>query len=146
MLIPLHGTYSGKTIVEAFQRAAGFQDGGVLWRPEEVIGDYQYDLVPARPSVRSLGVLVRSCSSWKKYLLFGERVWRPNHRTLFTLRPLVLTQHYSTIDLEIEHVYEVDQGGHSSIASDPGHPEFNEIRPSFERMLNDFAARLTARN
>lgn len=139
MRVKLPRRCSGREIVGAFKAASTFQESpGRRWRPEGFKVQFQYERGSVRQTIRRMGVCVRPSSLKKKWGLFGEMVWKLDHNTTFTLAPVVLSDHYDAVRIDVDYVYEVDQGGGEYVATDPHSPEFEHIRPQLETILNGF--------
>ena len=145
MKIILPKKYLGNQVVEAFKSASIFQEtSNKRWESYEFVGQFQYKLGSAQQTIRSIGVITSSFSLRKKWAIFGKKVWKKNFTPKFTLEPIVLTKNYDAVEVTVEYTYDVDMGGHSFVATNPHSPEFEDIRPQFEKILENFFAQLTA--
>ena len=143
MLVKLPRQCSGQEIVEAFKVASTFQERPEKqWGPHEFISKFQYEPGSVKQTIRSMGVRVWPTSLRKRWVLFGEKIWKPDFNPKFTLTPVVLSNRYDEVEVAVNYVYDVDQGGGEYVATDPHTPQFEHIRPQLERILGDFYARL----
>lgn len=144
MLVRLPRQCSGQEIVEAFKTAATIQEKPEKqWQPREFVKEYQYEPGSARQTVRSMGVKVLFYYLRKKWGLFGKKVWKPNSNPEFTLFPVILSHRYDdVVEVTVRYVYDVGQAGDERVATDPHTPEFEHVRPQFEKILGNFFARL----
>jgi len=143
MLVKLPRQCSGQEVVEAFKTASTFQEGsGKQYAPHEFVDKFQYEPGSVKQTIRSMGIRVWPASLRKKWVLFGEKVWKPDFNPKFTLTPVVLSNCYNEVEVAVEYVYDVDQGGGEYVATDPHTPQFEHIRPQLEKILGNFYARL----
>lgn len=139
MFIGLHHQYSGKKIIEAFRSASTFMEApNKQWKPDEFIDKFQYEPGSIKQTIRSQGVNTSPFFFRKKWRLFGEKAWKDAKNPVFTLEPLVLTKSYDAIEISVKYVYETDQFGFDWTATSPHSPEFENIRPQFEKILDRF--------
>ncbi len=144
MLVKLPRQCFGQEVVEAFKAASTFDETSEKrWEYREFIGNFQYEPGSVRQTIRSMGVYTWPLSLRKKWGLFGKRVWKPDYTPKFTLVPLVLAGRYSEVEVAVEYVYDVGQGGEEWVATNPHHPKFADIQPQFEKILANFFARLS---
>lgn len=142
MFVRLSRERSGQEVVKAFKAATTFStfSGGeeIQWRPEEFADDFQYEPGSVKQTIRSIGVNVWSFYFKRKWVLFGEKIWKQNLNTKFTLSPLVLSQVYSLINVDV-FKYSFDND-YTTI--DPKNPQFDNVRLPFERMIEKFYVQL----
>lgn len=143
MLVKLPHRCTGEEIVRVFKATSAFQETfEKQWVSKEFVGEFQYEPCPVRRTIRSIGVWVRPSFLRKKWVLFGKKVWKPDPNTEFMLEPVVLACYHDEVELTIRHVYEINQGGIEYVATSPHSPQFEHIRPQFERILASFFAGL----
>jgi hypothetical protein len=147
MIVRLSRPCSGQEAIDAFSAATAFETTpDRKWNASPFTGAYHY--VPnATLSARKIGVDMVPSLRWRRrrWFLFGDVLegWSPMRLPRFTLVPVFPDATYDEVVIDIEHVHEVDQGGHAYTANDPSVPEFEHIRPTFERLLEMFHAQIT---
>lgn len=135
--------YTGQRIVEAFAEMSPFQvfrtGKCTKWIPQIFIGGLHYKLPVVQLVEKSVGVKIKPHHFERFFLCFGEKKWRTyGSPALFTIKPLVLTETYAEIEIEIT----LPNG---SLLRNLSMPWVGaEIRPAFEKMLDTVSKRLTA--
>lgn len=143
MLIKLPRQCSGQEVVEAFKDASTFQEKpDRKWDSHMFIGEFQYEPGSVRQTVRSMGVRALPSSLRKKWGVFGQKVWKLDSNAVVVLNPVELSNRYDEVRVAVEYVYDVDQGGHEYVATDPSTPEFEYIRVQLEKILDNFYVHL----
>jgi hypothetical protein len=143
MIVRLLRQCSGQEVVTAFKSAATFDEAvESKWQPHEFVDKFQYKPGSVRQTIRSMGVWVRPSFLRKKWVLFGKKVWKLDSSLTFTLEPVALTNNYDEVEVAVRYVYDIDQGGYEYVATSPHSPQFEHIRPQFERFLANFFAGL----
>ena len=142
MLVKLPRPATGLEIVEFFKTASTFNElPDVKLKGKVFIGEYQYEHGSVRQAVRSMGVRVSKLVFEKRFTFFGSKVWKNCLDLQFTLSPIVLDKKFEEINVDVEYVYSMGEGG-NWIAKDPSHPHFEDIRPIFEKILARFFSQL----
>lgn len=91
-----------------------------------------------------MGLAISSSSLRKKWCLFGEKVWKPDHALKFFLSPVVLADKYKGIKLDVEYVIEVLMTGHEKVLTSAEAPEFENIRLQLEGLIDNFFSALSS--
>lgn len=142
MRVKLPRSCSGAEIVDAFKAAATFDEGENRWKAYEIGVTHQYEPGSVRQTIRSKGAETFPSYLRKKWIFFGKKVWKPNAWKTFRLNPVMLSDTYSEVEIAVEYIYNVDQGGFQHVATNPNHPQFEDIRPQFERIIGGLYAGL----
>ena len=143
MLINLPRQCSGQEIVDAFKAASSFQESPEKkWCASEVIDEFQYEPGSVLQTIRSIGVKAVPHFFKKRWVFFGEKVWKEDYNPSFTLQSVVLKGNYEKVDIKVAYIYDVNQAGNSFVATNPHHPEFEHVRPQFEKILARFFTQL----
>src|SRR3989344_4308049 len=136
MLVKLPGSYRGHEIVKALKEASDFAESkNKRWEGQEFIFEFQYEPGSAKQTVRSMGIRIGQYFLGRKCILWGSMVWKREPCIEFRLRPLVLQKIYKSIEVDVEYVYDMDQGGYVKVATNPKNPHFEDIRSPLEKIL-----------
>jgi hypothetical protein len=101
-----------------------------------------------KSDILSMGVRVFSSRLEKKWIFFGQRIWKRRFLPEFRLEPVVLLKQYETVEIAVEYMGRESPTGLVLvlITEDPGNPKFERIRPLLEKVLSKFLTRLQPNN
>jgi hypothetical protein len=145
MLINLARRTTGAEILAAFKES-GFQDSlDERWEANEVVRAFQCEPGSVKPIPGTVMVTIRQQVFRRTFYFFGKKCWCGGSGPKFTVVAQVDTR-YESINLQIHYEYDEDQEGHASICRGPEDPGFEEIRPTFERVMANFNLALEAQS
>lgn len=146
IVIPLPNQNSGQEVIDAFKKAATKMSipNKKWWEAKETCRQTQYEHSPIRKSFKSMGLAISSSSLRKRWCLFGEKVWKPDHVLQFFLPPVVLVDRYKEIRLDIQYILDVLMTGDDKVLTSAEAPEFEHIRPQVEGLIDNFFSALSS--
>jgi hypothetical protein len=147
MLFKLPHQCSGQEIVDAFKAASLLQETSEMHIETQDYG-VKLESDSEKSDILSMGVRVFSSRLEKKWIFFGQRIWKRRFLPEFRLEPVVLLKQYETVEIAVEYMGRESPTGLVLvlITEDPGNPKFERIRPLLEKVLSKFLTRLQPNN
>lgn len=137
MIVRLPRKCLGKEIVDAFKEASSLKNPlnscFEKWEGILVVGEIQYEPGSVKRVIKSLGVTTYPYFLMRRWLgLFGRKISTKDLDISFSLRPVSLMRQYASVEIDVRYI------GWDFVCMDPKDPEFESIRPDFEKILGNF--------
>ncbi len=145
MKIVLPQACNGARILEVFAQAATFElHLEKRWDAVETVefGDVVIPPLFARRGAthRRKGVDIILSTKKKRWVFFGERVWKPEETPVIRLAPLEPDSQHESVDISVRHI--VIERGQPQFVEDHNDSRFAEFLPHYNATLSRFFSKV----
>lgn len=145
MKIVLPQTCIGTRILEVFAQAATFEiQPEKRWDAVETVeagGIVVAPIFVRRGAVfKKKGVDIIMSTKKKRWVFFGERVWKPEETPVIRLAPLEPDLPHERVEISVRHI--IIHRGRTLFVQNPDDPHFAEFLPHYQATLRRFFSKV----